>query len=229
MSRQGMLFKQIKETELTELPIQFFLDYADNKRGIETFVKIIERENRRLPFDFDETSGALWNGKFDYDTTSLELLMMVIGRMETPRSYEVLINFATGDYHPYVCCEAVFGLTFTSGYQREFRNVAIQKLRSPRHVLDLYSGIMIFSHCFYRFKSGPVIELLKPFLDHPVCSIRMYSAYAIAKWEAGKTLLREYRKTLTLDGTNEQDKFLAQRIEEMTAPNWPFVGELKVD
>ncbi len=224
MSRQGMLFKQIKETELTELSRQVILDYADYKRGIETFVKIIERENRKLPWDFNETSEALWNGKFDYTTTNLEMLMWVIGRMGTTRSFNVLMKFATGDYHPYVRCEAVYGLTMADVPQREFRNLALQKLRSPLHRLDLYSGIMIFSHCHYRFKAGPVIEVLKPFLDHPIYGVRMHAAYAIANWEAEKILLREYRKTLTLDGSNEHDGYLAQRIEEMTAPNWPFAS-----
>jgi hypothetical protein len=93
MSRQGMLFKQIKETGLTELPMQVLLDYHGYMRGIETFARIIERENRKLPWDFDENGRSLRNGKFDYTTTNLEFLMYVIGGMNTPRSLEVLMNF----------------------------------------------------------------------------------------------------------------------------------------
>ncbi|MBS1727383.1 MAG: hypothetical protein JST51_11730, partial [Armatimonadetes bacterium] len=55
-SKQGTLFKQIRETEFADIPLQTFIDYAGFKRGIETFVKIIERENRIIPTDFDDES-----------------------------------------------------------------------------------------------------------------------------------------------------------------------------
>jgi hypothetical protein len=220
MARQGMLFKQIKESELTELPWQVLLDYAGYKRGIETFVKIIERENRRLPGEFDETSEVLWNCKIDYKTENLEMLMWMIGRMKSERSFEVLMNFATGNYHPYVRCEAVYGLTNVLGHQRELREMALEKLRSPKHRLDLYSGIMIFDHCYYRFRAGPVIEVLKPFLNHPIYGLRMHAANGISHWDVGKEFLREYLKTLTLDGSSEHDRYLAVQIEKMIAPDW---------
>lgn len=221
MSRQGELFKQIKELPFGEIPWGIFVNYAGYKRGIETFIKIVYRENEVLRNVVIPDPNQPWGSEPEYANSSLEGLMYVIGQMNTARSFEVLMTFAKGDFHPYIHCEAVWGLSHDSGHDHEIFNLAKELLRSPRHTLDIYSGLLVIDHWKYKLRAEAVICEAGPFLDHDYFMARLMAGSALTYTKAGRDYLLEYKSRLRERGMTEIDKSFVARLEEMIVREEP--------
>lgn len=215
MTRQSELFRQICDSNLTEIPNQTFIEYSGYKRGLKSFIKKIEHEEKGLPTDFVEGGTTLWNTQTEYQTSGLEMLMYVVGCMGTQQSFEALTRFATKTYHPFVRCEACYGLTFVHGHDEEIRTLALRNLASKDHLLDIYSGILLLEYQVGERDIPEILEALTPLLSHDNSSIRMYSVRAISKYQKGRSYLRDFRETLLSEPSTESDRCMAKQIDEV--------------
>ncbi|HLO99525.1 MAG TPA: hypothetical protein VK171_13100 [Fimbriimonas sp.] len=192
-SRQGRLFKQITETPFSEIPWDVFCEYSDYKRGLKTFEKLIRAENDKLPEPIFDTNTNLWDYGPNTTRTSLEGLMMVIGRMKTDASFELLREFAEGAYHPYVNVEAVWGLTWVGCEHRsELFRIARQLLTSPRHEYDYYSGLQIFDFLYYLWKPSKYIPLVKSVLENKSHNYHTHAISTLMHSKPGRAVVAEY-------------------------------------
>lgn len=134
--------------------------------------------------------------------------MMVIGRMKTDESFEVLREFAEGEYHPYVNVEAVWGLTWTQGHENELLRIARKLLLSPRRKLDYYSGLQILEFRYHCWRPSEVIPLVKPFLGHDHHLFHTAAVTVLLNSKYGRALVEEYEADRKL-------KWLAEMQDNM--------------
>lgn len=219
-TRQGRLL----ETILTMPPADLFwslsIDYLGYKRGLKSFIKIIEAENKRL-WQCAMPEEAKTPFYWDQNSRILESLFFTIAAMDTRESHETLLHFMNHSYHPVVRGEVLDGM---SQEKKMFdKGLVLQILNGDSPIIMRWHAIYAAECHVHEFKVKEYVDAIQPYIDHSDHNVRMLAINALSYRWAGREILQ--RRLQILRDTNVQASYWPHEIETFEQCLQPFADE----
>ena len=159
------IFWELKQACSAEVRSKLLHDYAGRKFGLDFFVEIVQSHNSALSKDWndEEVAENFCVGFAGRD--ELEMTMRVIGMMDSRRSFWILEQFASDEYHPLVRMEALVSMGYAKRYLK--LNTVMQVLRESESVLLLYGALVATEYGFLCLKHLEIRKLVEAHMSHP--------------------------------------------------------------